>query len=151
MHRLAKAILISACVAGSMTVITVNEAKADTLRPDDPTAIAIGGQLYTKHCAECHGANLEGQPDWRERQPNGRLRAPPHDASGHTWHHPDAVLVAITKSGPAALAGGGHESDMPGYEGVLSDGEIIAILSYIKSRWPLEIRQSHDRMNTQRR
>jgi hypothetical protein len=45
------------------------------------------------------GANLEGQPNWKERQANGRLPAPPHDASGHTWHHPDAQLFGITKQG----------------------------------------------------
>ena len=28
-----------------------------------------------------------------KRLPNGRLPAPPHDVSGHTWHHPDQVLI----------------------------------------------------------
>ncbi len=128
----------------------LNQADAKTLRPDDPMATAIGKQIYGKHCAECHGANLEGQSNWRERQPDGRLRAPPHDASGHTWHHPDTMLFNITKVGPAASPGGGRESDMPRYAGVLTDDEIVAVLSYIKSRWPEEIRRAHDRMNTRR-
>ena len=127
-----------------------NEARADTLRPNDSIATALGGQLYTKHCAECHGAKLEGQPNWQERQSNGRLPAPPHDASGHTWHHADGLLIALTKEGPATMAGGGYESDMAGYKDILSDDEIIAVLSYIKSKWPAEIRQSHDRMNARR-
>lgn len=125
--------------------------QADTagvrLRPDDATLVASGKTLYDEHCAACHGANLEGQPDWRQRLENGRLPAPPHDETGHTWHHPDGQLFALTKHGPAALVGGSYESDMPGYEGLLSDAQIIAVLSFIKSRWPADIRDRHDAMN----
>lgn len=96
----------------------------------------MGKQVYDTHCASCHGAKLEGQPRWRERQPNGRLPAPPHDPSGHTWHHPDATLFRITKEGVSAIAGGKYESDMPAYRGVLTDAEIWAVLAYIKSTWP---------------
>lgn len=90
--------------------------------------VLMGERLYQVNCASCHGANLEGQPDWRTRLPNGRLPAPPHDASGHTWHHPDRVLLDIVKRGPAAIVGNGYESDMPGYEDVLTDDEITAII-----------------------
>ena len=81
---------------------------------------------------------------WRTRLPNGRLPAPPHDASGHTWHHPDRVLLDIVKRGPAAIVGNGYESDMPGYEDVLTDDEITAIIDYIKSTWPNRIRASQE-------
>jgi len=118
-----------------------------TLRPDDPATVARGAAAYTSQCASCHGARLEGQPNWRSRRPDGRLPAPPHDATGHTWHHPDATLFALTKRGPAAMVGGGYRSDMPGYAGILSDDEIIAVLSYIKSTWPAAIRRRHDTIN----
>jgi mono/diheme cytochrome c family protein len=102
--------------------------------------VALGEKLYASHCASCHGANLEGQPDWRKRLPNGRLPAPPHDASGHTWHHPDEVLFAITKHGLVPpYAPPGYESDMPAFGGKLSDQEIRAVLGYIKSRWSPEV------------
>lgn len=39
--------------------------------------IAEGEALYAEACAACHGAQLEGQPDWRTRGPDGRLPAPP--------------------------------------------------------------------------
>lgn len=95
-----------------------------------------GAALYAEHCAACHGPELEGQPDWRSPLPSGRLPAPPHDASGHTWHHADAVLFRIVKEGTAAVVGGGYESDMPGFGDLLSDAEIRAVLAYIKSSWP---------------
>ena len=40
---------------------------------------------------------------------------------------------------------------MPIYGGVLSDDEIVAVLSWIKAQWPPEIRQRHDEINVQYR
>lgn len=97
--------------------------------------VARGRTLYANYCAACHGANLEGQPDWRQSLPNGRMPAPPHDASGHTWHHSDEELVLIVKGGLGAVAPG-YESDMPAFGPVLSDDDIVAILGFLKSTWP---------------
>lgn len=96
---------------------------------------APGRELYLANCASCHGASLEGQPQWMKRKPDGRLPAPPHDASGHTWHHSDEQLFKITKEGLSAIAPG-YESDMPAFGGRLTDAEISEILEYIKSTWP---------------
>jgi len=104
--------------------------------PGDAARVALGERVYVQHCASCHGAKLEGQPDWRRRLANDRLPAPPHDESGHTWHHPDSVLFAITKNGLVPpLAPQGYETDMPAFAGSLSDEEIWAVLAFIKSRW----------------
>jgi len=107
----------------------------------DLVRVAQGRKIYAQQCAACHGANLEGQPDWRKRLPNGRMPAPPHDASGHTWHHPDAVLFAITRNGlvSGVTAPAGYVSDMPAFGPSLSDDDIIAVLAYIKSTWPQKI------------
>ena len=117
------------------------------LQPGDPVLVAQGAQIYMRECASCHGRNLEGQPDWRTRRSDGLLPAPPHDGTGHTWHHPDGLLIRLTKEGPAAIVNGDYQSAMPGYGGVLSDSEIVAVLSFIKSTWPDEIRQRHDLIN----
>lgn len=117
------------------------------LAAGDSDVVAQGAAIYARHCASCHGKKLEGQPNWRTRLPNGRLPAPPHDETGHTWHHPDELLFKLTKYGPAAVVGGNYRSDMPAYAGTLSDSEIIAVLSYIKSTWPTSIRQRHDAIN----
>ena len=109
--------------------------------------IAQGRQIYADQCAACHGADLEGQPDWRTPLASGRLPAPPHDESGHTWHHPDEVLFRIVKEGTAAVVGGGYESDMPGFAGVLSDADIRAVLDYIKSTWPERERSHQERVS----
>ncbi len=101
-----------------------------------PVDLAEGKRLYDAHCASCHGLKLEGQPDWRRRNLNGRMPAPPHDETGHTWHHPDEVLFGITKHGLVPpYAPPGYQSDMPAFAGVLSDPEIRAVLAYIESHW----------------
>ncbi|CAO3408218.1 Cytochrome c family protein [Azospirillum largimobile] len=103
--------------------------------------------MYAEQCASCHGARLEGQPNWQSRKPDGRLPAPPHDASGHTWHHPDADLFKITKQGIAAFAPPDYSSDMPAFGNSLSDADIWAVLAFIKSSWPEEIRRRHTAMS----
>lgn len=113
----------------------------------DAAAVAEGAAIYAEHCAACHGAELEGEPDWRSPKPSGRLPAPPHDATGHTWHHPDTQLFAITKHGTAALVGGDYQSDMAGFGDVLSDDQILAVLAYIKSTWPRRVVEHHDSIN----
>ena len=72
-------------------------------RPDP--AVSRGRQVYAANCAACHGAQLEGQPDWQSPAANGRLPAPPHDETGHSWHHSDALLLSIIALGTAAVVG----------------------------------------------
>lgn len=107
--------------------------------PGDPAQVALGRRVYAQHCASCHGADLEGQPQWRQRRADGRLPAPPHDATGHTWHHPDEQLFQVTKHGVEAFAPPGYRSDMPGFGAELSDAELRAVIAFIKSTWPPEI------------
>lgn len=99
-----------------------------------------GRALYLEHCSSCHGALLEGQPDWRRTKEDGSLPAPPHNASGHTWHHPDQLLFDYVKlGGQEALQRMGVNSvtsAMPRFADLLSDQDIREILSYIKSTWP---------------
>lgn len=100
-----------------------------------PEMLRTGKEAYAANCASCHGVNLEGQPDWKRRLDTGRMPAPPHDESGHTWHHSDRALFTITKLGVGAVVPG-YESNMPVFDGVLSDAEIAAALAWIKSTWP---------------
>lgn len=104
-----------------------------------------GAQLYAGNCAACHGANLEGQPDWRSPGPDGVLPAPPHDASGHTWHHDTPLLLEYTRLGGQAAFNArgvtGFNSGMPAFGDILSNAEIMDILAYIRSTWPEQARQ----------
>ncbi len=144
----AATLVIIAVLALSAIGLSPKKREALALMPDHPDVVAVGDRVYSEHCAACHGVNLEGQPNWRSRGDDGLLPAPPHDVTGHTWHHPDTVLITLTKYGPGKLIGDpNYRTNMPSYANVLSDEEIVAVLSYIKSRWPDEIRERHDSMN----
>lgn len=137
---------IAALVAGIVglaiwAIIAVNRPGGTVPAQSTDTAIADGREIYAEQCAACHGADLEGQPNWRTRLPDGRLPAPPHDATGHTWHHPDRQLFDITKYGTKAFAPPTYKTDMMGFGDTLSDAQIQAVLAFIKSRWPPAIRQ----------
>lgn len=107
-----------------------------------------GEKVYQRFCAYCHGKQLEGQPNWRVRKADGKLPAPPHDETGHTWHHPDALLFGITKYGLVPpYAPKDYPSDMPAWEGTLKDNDIWAVLAFIKSRWPLEKLKYQEELN----
>jgi mono/diheme cytochrome c family protein len=153
-----KPALYLAAVVGLGTMATVGWITSDgrkasgsiLLKPENPRVVALGKMFYDEHCASCHGANLEGEVEtWQSPGPNGLMPAPPHDETGHTWHHRDELLFRITKFGVARAANlKDYQSAMPAYEGILTDEQIIAVLSFIKSTWPERVRKSHDEMNT---
>ncbi|QFT45383.1 Cytochrome c [Roseivivax sp. THAF40] len=143
-----------ACAAGlAAAAMTFGRpgAEAMRLRPNDQEEVALGRSIYAEACAACHGVQLQGQPDWQTPGPDGTLPAPPHDETGHTWHHPDKMLFTLTRDGLGALLGddSSYISGMPAFAGQLTDAEIRATLSYIKSTWPDDIRARHDQINAQ--
>lgn len=104
----------------------------------------LAGQiLYAEQCASCHGLNLEGQANWQVPNDDGTMPAPPHDATGHTWHHDSQLLFDYTRlGGTGALTERGitgFASGMPAFGDILTDDEIWNILAYIQSTWPDEV------------
>ena len=121
------------------------------LEPNNINSVTVGRTVYLQNCASCHGIQLEGQKNWRRRNSDGYLPAPPHDETGHTWHHSDSYLFNMTKYGIEKIIGKKYQNNMPAYERILSDKEIIAVLSYIKSMWPKNIREKHNQLNARAR
>ena len=111
----------------------------------DGRDIANGQALYAENCAACHGADLEGQPNWQQQNADGTLPAPPHDETGHTWHHDNQLLFDYTRlGGQAALKArgvAGMVSGMPAFGETLTDDEIWDILAYIRSTWPERVQE----------
>tara|TARA_B100001741_G_scaffold306704_1_gene300538 strand:+ start:623 stop:1117 length:495 start_codon:yes stop_codon:yes gene_type:complete len=118
-----------------------------TLLPEDLSVTKLGKAVYMGNCASCHGVVLEGQANWQQRDSDGYMPAPPHDVSGHTWHHPSSYLFLMTKYGIEKMIGKKYPNNMPAYENELTDNEIIAVLSYIKSTWPKQIQRQHDEIS----
>ncbi len=134
--------------AGAFWVLSGGPAAQGPAIPAIPVAkidVARGKALYAQNCASCHGANLEGQPNWQVANALGIYPAPPHDESGHTWHHDDKLLFDYAKLGGAGVLQQqgvkNVKSGMPAFGGVLSDSEIRDILGYIVSSWPERIKK----------
>ena len=108
-----------------------------------PDAVALGAALYADNCGACHGADLAGEPgfDWRQRKADGTFPGPPHNETGHTWHHPDGLLIEMIAKGGAAFLGGEGVSGMPDFADVLSPREIASVLAFIKASWPQNIQE----------
>ncbi|UWQ91008.1 c-type cytochrome [Rhodobacteraceae bacterium M382] len=141
---------LSIAGAAALLVQVRSEASAGGVPYTDPAAVFQGAQLYEENCASCHGDALQGEADWRSRDEEGYLPAPPHDASGHTWHHPDEQLIAITTQGTEAIVGNGYRSRMIGFGDSLSADDILAVLAFIKSTWPQDIIDQHNLINAER-
>ena len=111
-----------------------------------------GEALYQENCASCHGAELEGDPNWKSAKDDGTFPAPPHNALGHTWHHDNQLLFSYTAlGGEEALAERGvadFKSGMPGFNSKLSAEEIWDILAYIRSTWPARIQEIQSTRNS---
>lgn len=123
--------------------------------PERATAIATdpilqtGEQTYLRYCAHCHGYGGEGQPPASAQNTInlGMNTVPPHNATGHTWQHPNQLLIEVIQTG---IQNPLDHFPMPAFEGRLSDEEIAAVIEYIKLWWTDEQRQ-HQRAVTERR
>ena len=122
---------------GDLQPVVINQTAVPPLPNLEAARVDRGEELYAQHCSNCHGANLEGAPDWKRPLADGSYPPPPHDDSGHTWHHPDELLQDIIAHGgdPA------YNSKMPAFDGTLSPDEIASVLDFIKSRWGTEARE----------
>lgn len=101
----------------------------------DKGAVARGSILYQQTCAVCHRADRSGNAQWRTPKDDGSYPPPPHDNSGHTWHHPDDVFVSIVLDGVPDVPWA-----MPTFRGKLTEQDVLSVLEYLKSEWGVDER-----------
>jgi mono/diheme cytochrome c family protein len=131
-------LIIAACASQPQAnSIVIQGTEVPPLPTLDANRLESGEQIYAANCASCHGAELEGEPNWQQPKEDGSLPAPPHDSGGHTWHHPDELLLDIIANGGDPAFG----ATMPGFQGQLSEDEMVAVLDFIRSQWLIEDRE----------
>ena len=109
--------------------------------------VAHGATIYRANCVGCHGDKLQGQPNWKQLNAAGRLPAPPLDGTGHGWRHSNAELFHMVKFSVLDQAGPDYQTDMPAFDGKLSDDDIRAVLAFIHSVWSPNIQAAQAFLN----
>lgn len=101
-------------------------------KPPDPAVRELGAKTYERHCADCHGANGEGQ-----RSAAGATLIPALAGNRVVTMEPPANLIRVIVHGGflPATAGNPRPFGMPPYGLTLSDAEIAAIASFLRSAW----------------
>lgn len=120
---------------------TQSEATVAAYPTLDTTQVAQGREIYQQYCVTCHGAEAEGAANWATPGPEGFSLPPPHDDTGHTWHHSDRVLYEVIRDGMSDPLRPGSPLRMPAFGDKLSDREIRGVIEYFKSLWSAEHRQ----------
>jgi mono/diheme cytochrome c family protein len=135
----------SLAVAVSLVVAPRLRSANPPAYPETAALIAQGANVYGASCTACHGSELKGAPTSAD-QTQG-LQPPPLDASGHAWLHSDETLFRMVKYGIASCLGGASEPQMPSFGDRLDDRSIHAVLAFIKSRWPADVRAVQNAFN----
>jgi hypothetical protein len=76
--RVATRTTTSATLAVLILTLLAGCTRGPQADPRDAPQVALGKTVFASHGAACHGANLQGQRDWKSRKPDGKLPAPPN-------------------------------------------------------------------------
>jgi len=101
-------------------------------RPLSLESVTRGARLYQENCAQCHGPEAQGHPDW---QNHDIVAAPPLDGTGNEWKRKKSEFITIVKDGIRRNG----EPAMPGWGDRLSDQEIEDIVAWFQALWPLDV------------
>ena len=117
----------------------------DAVIPGDASdldQVAFGSRIYDRICANCHGAELDGQFGWEQPLKDGTRLAPAHSTEGKTWRRADETLFEVVTLGGETLKPDGTKSRMPGFGEKLTEDEIWAVIAFIKSTWPTDLQEA---------
>lgn len=98
-----------------------------------PAHVEGGEWLYQHHCAQCHGADLAGNPAWQTDLADGSHLPPPLDGKGKAWQYSEQELIKTIKEGRNL----DKPIFMPSFKNGLADWEISFIVTYMKSKWDI--------------
>ena len=86
-----------------------------------------GAKVYNTNCSSCHQANGKGQPG-----------VFPPLAGNPVVNGPADKVIHIVKnglSGKITVGSSTYNGQMPAWKGTLSDADIAAVITYVRSSW----------------
>ena len=109
-------------------------------RPFSTESLVHGVRLYQENCAQCHGPEAQGHPDWQNPQV---VAAPPLDGTGNAWKRKKQDLIAVIKNGVIRHG----DPVMPAWKGRLSDRDIEDVIAWFQALWPADVYERWRRAN----
>ena len=89
--------------------------------------LTLGKAVYGTHCASCHGAQGQGQPpDYPSLAQNQSIEMP---------SAVNAIRMVLNGGYPPGTEGNPRPYGMPPFAQTLSDDEVAAVVSYIRTAW----------------
>lgn len=117
------ALVLAACAQSSS-----GGATAASSAPSSQTASASdGAKIFETNCSSCHGANGQGIPGAIPPLAGNRV------ATGDAAKAIHIVKYGLT--GTITVAGKTFNGQMPAWSGNLSNTDIAAVLTYVRSSW----------------
>ncbi|MBI3151227.1 MAG: SCO family protein [Chloroflexi bacterium] len=98
-----------------------------------PSHVDGGEWLYQHHCAQCHGADMAGNPAWQTELQDGSHFPPPLNQTGSAWQYSEQDLINIIKEGRNL----DKPIHMPAFKSTLANWEVKFIITYMKSKWDI--------------
>ena len=136
---LLKALAIT-LTAAALTACSKDDSSSSAVIPAvgrfDTASIARGTELYAEHCAQCHGPQAQGHPDWQTPSDGSFAAAPPLNGTGNDWKRSRAELIAVIMDGTVRKDG---VLVMPAWKQRLSERDIDDIIAWFQSQWPAPV------------
>ncbi len=109
-------------------------------RPFSMESLMRGARLYQEQCAQCHGPDAQGHPDWQNPQVTA---APPLNGTGNEWKRSKTELMNVILNG--ATRDG--ELVMPAWKGRLTQQEAEDVIAWFQALWPVEVYEKWHKAN----
>jgi mono/diheme cytochrome c family protein len=138
--------LLAACSEDKKRPAAIEQAETPATREDarfNVANIARGALVYQENCAQCHGPEAQGHPDWRRAKKQGYAAAPPLDGTGPVAHLKKSEIIAVIKNGVKYNG----QPVMPGWKGRVSDKDIEDVITWFQALWPSDVYASWQRQN----
>lgn len=119
-------VLVAICAAFGLALFRASEKPAD--------AAPNGAAIYQDRCAICHEASGQGIPGTLSQM--GTF--PPLAGNPHvTAKDPSATIVAVLNGMlvDITVRGRRYSGGMPGWSGWLSNADVAAVVTYIRTAW----------------
>ena len=100
--------------------------------------ISRGAAVFQRNCAECHGPEAQGHPDWGSTatgQKKAYVVAPPLNGAGVTWKRSRQDIKNIIKQGVIKE----NVPVMPAWKGRVDEQELDDVVTWFQALWPPEV------------